>query len=71
MLIRQDKLNFTNSTPVSWMKRQREIQISGLPNADKFIIVNPEEIGIIAFLDTITNMKFLLIYRSISGKLRH
>lgn len=45
ILIRQDKLQFSNSTPLVWMKREREIKISDLPEKDVFIIVNPEEIG--------------------------
>ncbi|KAK5649362.1 hypothetical protein RI129_000391 [Pyrocoelia pectoralis] len=45
VLITQDKLNFSNSFPVKWMKREREVSLSDLPKKDTFIIVNPEEIG--------------------------
>ncbi|XP_018561652.1 aminopeptidase N [Anoplophora glabripennis] len=45
VLIGQDHLNFFNSTPQVWMKREREIKISHLPGKDSFIIINPEEIG--------------------------
>ncbi|KAB0800196.1 hypothetical protein PPYR_05936 [Photinus pyralis] len=45
VLVTQDKLNFTNTFPVMWMKREREVSLSDLPSVDKFIIVNPEEIG--------------------------
>ncbi|XP_066246461.1 aminopeptidase N isoform X1 [Euwallacea similis] len=45
VLIRQDKMNFLNTTPLVWMKREREIEVQNLPNAENFVIVNPEEIG--------------------------
>ncbi|KAF5302442.1 hypothetical protein FQR65_LT08532, partial [Abscondita terminalis] len=45
VLIKEDSLNFSNSSPVMWMKRQREVTISDLPPSNKFIIINPEEIG--------------------------
>ncbi|KAG5881692.1 hypothetical protein JTB14_002175 [Gonioctena quinquepunctata] len=45
ILVRQDKMNFKNTTPYTWMKREKEINISNLPGKDMFIIVNPEEIG--------------------------
>nr|CAH7750129.1 unnamed protein product [Callosobruchus chinensis] len=45
VLVRQDKLDFHNSTPHIWMRSEREIQVDGLPRSDSFIIVNPEEIG--------------------------
>ncbi|XP_055377677.1 aminopeptidase N [Condylostylus longicornis] len=45
VIVEQDKLNFTNSTPKLWMEKVREITINNLPEAEKFVIVNPEEIG--------------------------
>lgn len=45
VLIGQDMMNFTNTTPVCWMRKEREITLPNLPNADNFIIINPEEIG--------------------------
>lgn len=47
-MIKQDDLtsNFKlNSTPIIWMRREREILIKNLPSKDSFIIINPEEIG--------------------------
>lgn len=45
VLVSQNKMNFTNSTPIAWMKKEPEIYLNDLANADKFIIINPEEIG--------------------------
>ncbi|KAL1513014.1 hypothetical protein ABEB36_002501 [Hypothenemus hampei] len=45
VLVHQDKMNFLNTTPLTWMRREREIEIKDLPGKDKFIVVNPEEIG--------------------------
>ncbi|CAH0553112.1 unnamed protein product [Brassicogethes aeneus] len=45
VLVKQTNLNFQNCTPTVWMKREKEIKIENLPEKDKFIIVNPEEIG--------------------------
>lgn len=45
IVVDQNSLNFYNYTPKVWMKKEREIVINNLPNADTFIIVNPEEIG--------------------------
>lgn len=47
--MRQDKLNFFNTTPLVWMKKEREIELKNLPDKDHFIIVNPEEIGMCSF----------------------
>lgn len=44
----QDKLNFSNTKPTLWLKKENEprnVTISNITEADKFIIVNPEEIG--------------------------
>lgn len=45
VLVREDKLDFENTKPLLWMDKKREIKIEKLPAKDKFIIVNPEEIG--------------------------
>lgn len=45
VLISQDNMNFTNSTPTVWMKKEREIVMNNLPGPESFIIINPEEIG--------------------------
>ncbi|KAH1005342.1 hypothetical protein HUJ04_006343 [Dendroctonus ponderosae] len=45
VLVRQDRMNFHNTTPMVWMMKEREIEIANLPDEKHFIIVNPEEIG--------------------------
>lgn len=45
VLVTEDKLDFQNTNPRLWMKKVREVEIDSLPGPDKFIIVNPEEIG--------------------------
>ncbi|XP_050303847.1 aminopeptidase N [Anthonomus grandis grandis] len=45
VVIRQDKMNFLNTTPPMWMRKDREVEMKNLPDKDYFIIVNPEEIG--------------------------
>lgn len=45
VMIRQNNLDFTTFKPSVWMKREKEITMTGLPGKDEFIIVNPEEIG--------------------------
>lgn len=45
VLVTEDKMDFINTTPKMWMKKVRDVELSSLPSADKFIIVNPEEIG--------------------------
>jgi aminopeptidase N len=45
IMVTQDNLDFVNTTPKKWMKKVREIELASMPSADKFIIVNPEEIG--------------------------
>ncbi|KAK4881226.1 hypothetical protein RN001_004545 [Aquatica leii] len=62
VLIRQDHLNFSNSIPVMWMRRQREVTISDLPPSNKFIIVNPEEIGPFPVNYDTNNWKLLAEY---------
>lgn len=45
ILITQDNLNFNDFKPHLWMKKTRDIILTNLPAEDKFVIVNPEEIG--------------------------
>lgn len=45
VVLSQDKLNFQNTTPFVWLNKIRDVQLNDLPAADKFVIVNPEEIG--------------------------
>lgn len=45
ILVTQDKLNFTNFVPSQWIRKTRDTILTHLPEADKFVIVNPEEIG--------------------------
>jgi aminopeptidase N len=45
VMVTEEELNFKNTTPIVWMKNEREMDISAIPSSDKFIIINPEEIG--------------------------
>lgn len=45
IVVTQDNLNFKNSTPYTWLRKTRDVSLVNLPGPDKFIIVNPEEIG--------------------------
>lgn len=45
ILVTQDKLDFKSFAPHKWIKRTRNVTLNSLPDADKFIIINPEEIG--------------------------
>lgn len=45
ILVKQTHLNFHNSVPLLWMRKQRQIQLRDMPDSHHFIIVNPEEIG--------------------------
>ncbi|XP_055524204.1 aminopeptidase N [Wyeomyia smithii] len=45
VVARQDKLDFSNTSATKWMKKVKEVTLENLPNANHFIIVNPEEIG--------------------------
>ncbi|KAJ8917173.1 hypothetical protein NQ315_012665 [Exocentrus adspersus] len=62
VLVRQDKLNFHNSTPLVWMKREREIKLEHLPGKEHFVIVNPEEIGPFPVNYDATNWNMLAQY---------
>lgn len=50
VMVTQDKMDFANSTPTVWMKKEREIVLRNLPDPKSFIIINPEEIGAISKL---------------------
>lgn len=45
VIVTQNQLDFTNSTPHAWMKKTKDITLSDMPEDNEFIIVNPEEIG--------------------------
>lgn len=45
ILVKQDNLKFDNTTPFVWLAKKREVTMEGMPAADQFVIVNPEEIG--------------------------
>lgn len=46
ILIKQNsQMDFSNTTPIVWMKKTKELIIKDLPNENHFIIINPEEIG--------------------------
>lgn len=45
VIVTECSLNFSNTPATVWMKKEREIKILDMPMDDKFIIVNPEEIG--------------------------
>lgn len=45
VIVREDELCFNNATAYKWIKNERSTEILSLPDANKFIIVNPEEIG--------------------------
>ncbi|XP_022900497.2 aminopeptidase N [Onthophagus taurus] len=45
VLVREDRLDFQNSTPITWMKNERKVIVDNMPDNHQFIIVNPEEIG--------------------------
>ncbi|XP_065370998.1 aminopeptidase N [Calliphora vicina] len=43
--IQEQNLNFSNTKPEVWIEKKRSQILNDLPNPDKFIIINPEEIG--------------------------
>lgn len=45
VLVREDKLDFHNTTPVAWMANKKEVTIETMPPSNQLVIVNPEEIG--------------------------
>lgn len=45
IVVTQDNLNFDNFKPNQWMKKTREVTLANMPDENKFVIINPEEIG--------------------------
>lgn len=45
IIVDEDKLDFEDFEPMKWMKQERQVDVSSMPASDKFIILNPEEIG--------------------------
>ncbi|KAI4458976.1 protease m1 zinc metalloprotease [Holotrichia oblita] len=45
VLVKQNKLDFKNTTPAIWMQKEKTVTLTDMPGSDFFIIVNPEEIG--------------------------
>uniref|UniRef100_A0A1A9VNN8 Aminopeptidase n=1 Tax=Glossina austeni TaxID=7395 RepID=A0A1A9VNN8_GLOAU len=45
VMISQDNLNFSLTKPKIWMKEEREILVPNSSTENKFIIINPQEIG--------------------------
>ncbi|XP_047528651.1 aminopeptidase N [Vanessa atalanta] len=45
VMARGDNLDFTNTTPVAWMRNHKDLNLVNLPDKNHFIIVNPEEIA--------------------------
>lgn len=62
IVVEQDNLNFDNFTPSMWMKKTKKVELTNLPAADKFIIVNPEEIGPFPVNYDVTNWNLLATY---------
>ncbi|KAM3958535.1 aminopeptidase N [Aphomia sociella] len=44
-IAREDNLNFSDATPVDWMRGRKELALNEMPEKDQFIILNPEEIA--------------------------
>ncbi|GAB0096680.1 Aminopeptidase [Sergentomyia squamirostris] len=59
VIVTEDNLDFTDTTPRHWMKKTREAMLKNLPEASKFIIVNPEEIGPFPVNYDVTNWNLL------------
>lgn len=45
VVVHEDSLDLKNTNPAAWMKDRKELKIADMPGKDKFIVVNPEEIG--------------------------
>lgn len=46
VMVSESELDFRNSTPALWIEKKRNVEIKkGLPRAEQFLIVNPEEIA--------------------------
>lgn len=44
-IVTQNNLNFDKIKVEKWMKKEKNLTLTNMPDANKFIIVNPEEIG--------------------------
>lgn len=62
ILVTEDNLNFTNFVPQKWIRKTRNTTMENLPAADKFIIINPEEIGPFPVNYDVTNWNLLSKY---------
>nr|CAD7586017.1 unnamed protein product [Timema genevievae] len=62
MYISPDNLDISAARPVAWMKNEKEITVADLPDPDKFIIVNPEEIGMFMINYDLNNWALLANY---------
>lgn len=62
ILVTQDNLNFTNFVPHVWIKKTRDIILTNMPADNKFIIVNPEEIGPFPVNYDVRNWNLLATY---------
>ncbi|XP_013111862.1 aminopeptidase N [Stomoxys calcitrans] len=45
VFIEENNLNFSYTRPIEWMPYKRDLILNNMPADDKFVIVNPEEIG--------------------------
>ncbi|CAB3239534.1 unnamed protein product [Arctia plantaginis] len=45
VVVQEDTLDLKNIKPAIWMKDNKELKVSSMPDKDKFIVVNPEEIA--------------------------
>uniref|UniRef100_A0A1I8M6U2 Aminopeptidase N n=1 Tax=Musca domestica TaxID=7370 RepID=A0A1I8M6U2_MUSDO len=45
VVVQENDINFSNTTPVKWLANTKTQILENLPGDDKFVIVNPEEIG--------------------------
>lgn len=69
ILVTQDNLNFTNFVPHRWMKKSRDIILINMPAENKFIIINPEEIGPFPVNYDVKNWNLLANYlQTIEGR---
>lgn len=45
VIVEENSFNFSITKPKDWMTDKKSLALNGLPAYDKFIIINPEEIG--------------------------
>ncbi|XP_050337748.1 aminopeptidase N [Bactrocera neohumeralis] len=45
VLVEQNRLDFSNTTPYLWLEKTTETKLTNLSNRNSFIIINPEEIA--------------------------